>query len=462
MKQYLDLLEKIVHSSTYKDDRTGTGTFSLFGHQMRFDLSEGFPLVTTKKVHFKSIVHELLWFLKGDTNIKYLQENGVRIWNEWRQPYSLNRDVVFIDPVKSEFDSPYLGDFSTKGLNAAKNSVDDKLRNLWVKMMKRCYDSSSHNFHLYGALGVRVCKAWHDVQVFVDDVKQIPHWYYKLNDWSNFELDKDYYGSKLYSKDTCVWLRTDENNLYTKATKPLEITDDMGVKKFYISLNNAASSLNIPSSTLSRFVNENPKILKGNNKQFVKWSFQVAELNGKLPRFELIKEGSLGPVYGEQWRNFNGINQLTQVIDRIKKNPDCRRIIVSAWNPAEIDNMALPPCHCLFQFVVIDGKLSCQLYQRSADVFLGVPFNIASYSLLTMMMAQVCGLEAGEFVHTIGDAHLYINHMEQAKIQLSRQMRALPTVRINPDVKDIFSFQFEDFELIDYNPHPPIKAKVAV
>lgn len=261
MKQYHDLLEKLVNSSTYKDDRTGTGTFSLFGHQMRFDLSKGFPLVTTKKVHFKSIVHELLWFLKGDTNIKYLQENGVRIWNEF----------------------------------------------------------------------------------------------------------------------------SDEN-------------------------------------------------------------------------------GSIGKGYGYQWRNWNGsgIDQIAKAVDTIKNNPDSRRIIVSAWNVEQLEDMQLPPCHAFFQFYVADGKLSCQLYQRSADVFLGVPFNIASYSLLTMMMAQVCGLEAGEFVHTLGDAHLYKNHLEQAKLQLSRQMRALPTVKINPDVDDIFSFRFEDFELLNYNPHPTIKAKVAV
>ncbi len=261
MKQYHDLLEKLVHSSTNKDDRTGTGTLSVFGHQMRFDLSQGFPLVTTKKVHFKSIVHELLWFLKGDTNIKYLQENGVRIWNEW----------------------------------------------------------------------------------------------------------------------------ADEN-------------------------------------------------------------------------------GSIGKGYGYQWRNWNGsgIDQIAKAVETIKNNPDSRRIIVSAWNVEQLDEMQLPPCHAFFQFYVAEGKLSCQLYQRSADVFLGVPFNIASYSLLTMMMAQVCDLEAGEFAHTLGDAHLYKNHLEQAKLQLSRSPRSLPSIKINPHVDDIFSFQFDDFELIDYNPYSHIKAKVAV
>jgi len=264
MQQYLDLMRMVRDTGTHKEDRTGTGTISVFGHQMRFDLSKGFPMVTTKKLHLKSIVHELLWFLDGDTNVKYLQDNGVRIWNEW----------------------------------------------------------------------------------------------------------------------------ADEN-------------------------------------------------------------------------------GDLGPVYGGQWRSWqraNGqtIDQITGLIDQIKNNPDSRRLIVSAWNVADVPNMALPPCHCLFQFYVADGKLSCQLYQRSADIFLGVPFNIASYALLTMMIAQVCDLGVGDFVHTLGDAHLYTNHLEQVELQLSRETRPLPTMKINPDVKSIFDFKFDDFELVGYDPHPHIAGKVAV
>ena len=264
MKQYLDLMRHVRDNGTKKEDRTGTGTLSVFGHQMRFDLSKGFPVVTTKKCHLKSIIHELIWFLSGDTNIKYLQDNGVRIWNEWAD-----------------------------------------------------------------------------------------------------------------------------------------------------------------------------------------------------------EEGNLGPVYGYQWRSWpkadgGHVDQIAQIIDQIKNNPDSRRIIVSAWNVGEVENMALPPCHMMFQFYVADGKLSCQLYQRSADIFLGVPFNIASYALMTMMVAQVCGLEVGDFVHTLGDAHLYSNHLEQTDEQLSRQPYALPTMKINPDVKSIFDFKFEDFELLNYEAHPHIKGMVAV
>lgn len=270
--QYLKLLKSVMDEGSTKDDRTGTGTVSMFGAQMRFSLQEGFPLLTTKKVHMRSIVHELLWFLRGDTNIKYLQENGVKIWDEW--------------------------------------------------------------------------------------------------------------------------------------------------------------------ATL---------------------------------------EGDLGPVYGKQWRDFSGVDQISWVIDEIKRNPTSRRLIVSAWNPSVLPDiskspnqnaaegkMALPPCHCLFQFYVLDGKLSCQLYQRSADIFLGVPFNIASYSLLTHMMAQVCDLEVGDFVHTFGDLHLYSNHMQQALIQLGREPKNLPTLMLNPDVNDLFAFTYEDIAVVHYDPHPGIKAPIAV
>jgi len=264
MKQYLNLLDRILTEGVTKTDRTGTGTKSVFGHQMRFDLADGFPLLTTKKLHLKSIIYELLWFLRGDTNIGFLKEHGVSIWDEW----------------------------------------------------------------------------------------------------------------------------ADEN-------------------------------------------------------------------------------GDLGPVYGRQWRSWpdgrgGTIDQISQVVEMIKKHPDSRRMVVTAWNPADIDKMALPPCHCLFQFYVSEDRLSLQLYQRSADTFLGVPFNIASYALLLMMMAQSCGLKAGEFIHTTGDTHLYLNHLDQARLQLSREPRELPTMEINPDVKNIFDFRYEDFTLVNYNPWPHIKAEVSV
>ena len=288
MKQYLDLCKTILNEGTKKEDRTGTGTISYFGYQMRYDLSKGFPLVTTKKVHLKSIIHELLWFISGSTNIKYLVDNDVKIWNDW--PYDIYKKS---DAFQGE-----------------------------------------------------------TIEEFAEKIK--------------------------------------ESDEFAK-----------------------------------------------------KW-------------------GNLGPVYGKQWRNFGGVDQLADLICQIKTNPTSRRLIISAWNVPEIKDMALPPCHCFMQFYVNDGKLSCQLYQRSADVFLGVPFNIASYALFTMMIAQVTGLKPGVFVHTLGDAHIYLNHVEQINLQLSREPRELPTMKINPNVKSIFDFKYEDFELENYNPHGRIKGKVAV
>ena len=298
MKQYLDLLARIKNEGVVKTDRTGTGTKSVFGHQMRFDLSQGFPLLTTKKVFLKGIIHELLWFLNGDTNIKYLVDNGVHIWdNDAYRHYNELCIKEGVLPVSME-----------EFLRAAQEGIDSPI--------------------------------------------------------------------------------------------------------------------------------------------------------------EGYKFGDLNHVYGYQWRswprpNGDAIDQIQQAVDLIKNSPDSRRIIVSAWNVADVEKMALPPCHTLFQFYVADGKLSCMLYQRSADTFLGVPFNIASYALLTMMMAQVCGLEAGEFVHTLGDTHLYLNHFEQVDEQLSRTPRTLPKMKINPNVKSIFDFKYEDFELSDYDPYPTIKAPMS-
>lgn len=288
MKQYLSLIEEILENGVKKSDRTGTGTISVFGTQRRYNLRESFPLLTTKKVHWKSVVHELIWFIQGDTNIKYLVDNGVRIWNEW----------------------PF------------------------------------------------------------------------------------------------------EN--YKKSTE-------------------------YQNETLEEFA-EKVK----NDAQFAK------------------KYGNLGPVYGKQWRDFEGVDQLAEVVNTLRTNPDSRRIIISAWNPPHIKEMALPPCHAFIQFYVANGELSCQLYQRSADVFLGVPFNIASYALLTLMLAQVCGLKPGEFVHTTGDTHIYSNHIEQVNEQLKREPKKLPTVKLNPNIKEIWDFKFEDVELEGYDPHPLIRGKVAV
>jgi thymidylate synthase len=459
--QYLNLLSHVMGNGNDRSDRTGTGTRSVFGAQMRFDLSEGFPLLTTKRVHFKSVIVELLWFLRGDTNVGYLREHGVTIWDEWRRRYTLDRPTVLVEPRKPAPGAEYDGDFSVAGHGFV--DIDRKLGDAWVRMMRRCYDPSHHRYGGYGALGVTVAPEWHDPSVFVRDVKTLPHWDYKAAEWSGFELDKDYYGASQYGPETSVWLSTEENNMYTSSAKPIEVVEADGTGHGpFVTQADAARAVGIPTSTLSRFLTGPPKVLKGANKRFLGWEFKEY-VSDRLLRLELIAHGDMGRIYGAQWRDFGGVDQIANVIEQIKTNPDSRRLIVSAWNPAEVDYMALPPCHTMFQFYVHDGRLSCHLYQRSGDLFLGVPFNIASYALLTHIVARLTGLGVGEFVHSLGDAHIYHNHFDQVRTQLGRRPRDLPTIRITDRGQTApEDFEFLDLGLANYDPAPSIPAPVAV
>ena len=465
MKQYLDLMRHVLTNGVDKHDRTGTGTRSVFGAQMRFNLSEGFPLLTTKRVHFHSVVHELLWFLRGDTNVRYLQENGVRIWNEWRRPWPSNRPLVCVEPRPRER-VPYNGDYSFAGVNASAGSVEGKLAAAWKNMLRRCYDPTAHNYKHYGAKGASVCKHWHDASTFIRDVQNIPHWEYKLRNWNSFELDKDYWGANHYSPDTCIWLPKSENVPNT----PFGIVFPDGTEQWFLSYAEAAEQTGISKTSLYRFVSEGlPSMLKGATKRVAGWEFIPHRRDGSLVRRALVPAGDLGPVYGKQWRSWEAvdgriIDQLSDVINQIKTNPDSRRLIVSAWNVGELDQMALPPCHLLFQFYVAHGRLSCQLYQRSADLFLGVPFNIASYALLTHLIAHECGLGVGEFVWTGGDVHLYSNHFGQAKEQLIREPRDLPDLHLSDRRvwPGVFKLRASNIWLENYDPYPAIKAPVAV
>lgn len=455
MKTYLDYLSHIMKNGEEKTDRTGTGTISVFGYQMRFNLQEGFPLVTTKKCHLRSIIHELLWFLKGDTNIQYLKENKVTIWDEWRQPWTENREIVAVNKIEKQYE-PYNGDFSYD-----KDAILDHfhgliLANLWEEIMRNCYDKNAKDYDSYGKRGVSVCKRWHGVMNFIEDVQKLPHWRYKTKDWNNFELSKDYYGANQYAPDTCVWSHKKEDVPYDwiKVTKPdcEELIIDG-----YSNSSKVISSANLATSG------------KLTNKELKDWKFEKINQpeSPVLYRKKLIDDGDLGPVYGHQWRSWptadgRYIDQITKIIEDIKNNPDSRRHIVSAWNVGELDKMALAPCHAFFQFYVANGKLSCQLYQRSADSFLGVPFNIASYALMTYMIAQQCNLEVGDFVWTGGDCHIYSNHFEQVKTQLARKPRPLPKLIIKRKPDSILDYKFEDFEIEGYDPHPAIKAPVAI
>ena len=522
--QYEEFLLDIQNNGHSKGDRTGTGTSSLFGCQMRFDLSAGFPLITTKKVHAKSVIAELLWFLSGSTNNNDLEAMGSTIWREWRAPYKLDRKMVLV-PKKSAVPSPfYVGDFSSAGF--AVGSEDAKLAGVWVKMMRRCYDPSHHRFPQYGGRGATVAQAWHDVRAFVESVKTIPHWYYKSKDWNNFELDKDYWGAFQYGPTTSIWQHT---KLNTPASKGILMVAPDGTEMLALGLADAAEKSGIAATTLNRVVSgTHAGIFKGKNTRIADWTFtEVPDSESDLLiRPELTEDGDLGPIYGRQWRSWpvrsthvndtgkrvagseSTIDQISEAIRLLKTDPDSRRIIVSAWNVAELSDMALMPCHAMFQFYTrelnsseraaeferrVNGvagakalvdkymdtpmkevpaffdvqgiptrALSCQLYQRSADAFLGVPFNIASYALLTHMMAQQCNMVVGEFIWTGGDCHIYDNHKDQVALQLSREPRPFPQLKLARKPDSIFDYKPSDFIIEGYDPHGPIKAPVAV
>lgn len=365
-KTYLNLLREVLENGTERSDRTGTGTIGIFGAQMKFDVSERIPLLTTKKININNIIHETLWmFVHGSTNIKYLQDNGVNIWNEWCQedfsypPRSRLKGWVKIKPTK-EFEE-YTGDFSTVGLNAVKNSLEDSLRNLWVKMMKRCYDESSHNYKFYGAKGVFVDKSWHDVRTFVKDAQNLPNWKSKKTSWNLYELDKDYYGSSYYSKETCTWLHTAENNLYID--KPLQIIDDSGSSFVYLSYQEASDSLNIPKTNLYRWVTEGlSEKCNLEYRKYLNYSFSNIEKEGFVYRY-LFTNGYLGPIYGTQARRYqswkyetmvdeeNGtgyavpvfeeIDQIKNVINSLKTDPYSRRHVMTLWNPSTVPSSSL-------------------------------------------------------------------------------------------------------------------------
>ena len=454
---YEQLLQQILINGKEKSDRTGTGTRSIFGAQMRFDLRDGFPLITTKKVHFRSIVAELIWFLSGSTNVKDLQAMGCTIWDSWRAPWPVDRKMTLVERVEMPYQPQISGIQSTA---SPESDVDKKLLSAWSKMMDRCYNESAHNFRHYGAKGVSVNADWHDPGRYISDAKTLPHWWYKQRDWNRFEMDKDYYGSNQYGPSSCIWLPKDENvpSDYIYAKSP------SGDEMFFEGTNRAARALGVSASSLHRFISEGmPTILKANNKKMAGWEFAIAHHPHGLVRRELVADGEMGPIYSQQWRSFGagGIDQIASLIRGIKEDPHGRRHIVSAWNPQDIPRMALAPCHALFQFDVTDGKLSCQLYQRSADMFLGVPFNIASYALLTHMVAQQCDLQLGDFIWTGGDCHIYSNHLDQVCEQLSRTPRDWPAIMLRK-ADDIFSYSIDDVELFGYDPHPAIKAPVAV
>lgn len=491
-QEYIKACQHILEHGVEKSDRTGTGTKSVFGVQMRFNLQDGFPLLTTKEVHWHSVVTELLWFLMGDTNIGYLRDNKVRIWNSWSvQNFSHLDDTrkgVWIPSRKREY-TPYTGNFSTTTVEAFHG--ERLLKNQWRKMMLRCYDVNAHNYSNYGGKGISVCKEWHDCATFIKEVKTLPNWELKLNDYDSYELDKDYYGSNIYSKETCIWLHKSENSLYIG--NPIQITYSDGECEIFHSFSELEKHTGLSSTTAHRWLKSGvPKTKKQGAKAYSNIvSIQNVFRENHVYRKE-TRLGEIGPMYGKQWREWEveqwddfgcaytfWEDQIQTLIKSIKEDPDSRRHLVSAWNVSNLPDsklspqenvklgrMALAPCHYSFQCYVADGKLSMLVNQRSADMFLGVPFNIASYSLLTHMIALVCDLEVGELIWSGGDCHLYLNHLDQIKEQIKRyeggKMHPAPTLELNSNIKDIDLFTHEDIHIHNYKHEDKISAPVAV
>lgn len=449
--QYLDLLSDVLENGVYREGRNG-GTYGVFGRQIRFDLNRGFPLLTTKKVHWKSVAVELFWFLRGDTNIKYLHDNGVTIWSEWAdnsrgwlgpvygKQWRRIEKISWVTPKIFQIPDIELNNNKVAGVGTGGEfrSIDEKLYSIWNGMLHRCYDTKKESeVKYYKNNNIFVDERWHHFPNFVDDVKKLEGWELKKAFWEDYSLDKDFYMSNKYGPETCKWACKTSQNINTSRASNgiIQITRPDGVVFITMNAKEFARDYGLDFSHVYKCI-ESGKLYDGF-------------------KFERIYHSD-----SNYYPRVTYIDQIKNVIASLKNDPNSRRHIISSWNPDELGQMALPPCHCLFQFFVENGRLSCQLYQRSADIFLGVPFNIASYALLTHLIAREADLEVGEFVHTFGDLHLYENHVEQAKLQMERTPLSMPQIDIATD-KGIFELEFKDINLIDYNSHPAIKAEVS-
>lgn len=458
---YHGLLNNILTNGIDKGDRTGTGTRSVFGAQAKFDLREGFPLLTTKKVYTKSIIHELLWFIAGDTNIGYLLDNNVNIWNEWADANgdvhdSYSKQLIRFEATAPNWSiQPKLEPQVAKVSNLPKPKPTlagvgyygeahsqltwtpeklNRVKKLWKGIINRCYAKKASNYKFYGAKGVTVHPDWHNLHTFCKDISRLPGYENWLNKRGNYELDKDYYGTKEYSISTCVFLPKKIN--VQLQGKPISYGDEV-----FPTVKDVADRFNVSRATIRNWLN-----LRTTPKHPLKYNLEYLHIpEGYMLRPEIYK------------------NQLVEAVQLIKSDPNSRRNVITLWNPSDMHRAVLANCHgSVIQFSVNAGSLDLAMYQRSCDTLLGVPFNIASYALLLEMVAQVTGLKAGMFTHTYGDLHIYNNHKEQVAEQLTRTSFAPPTLKLNPEIKNIEDFRYEDIIIENYKHHAPIKAEISV
>lgn len=454
---YLALLHHVLKNGMERGDRTGTGTLSVFGHQMRFDLEKGFPLLTTKKVFFAGVVDELLWFLSGSTNANDLPERSQSWWSPWAgsdgelgpiygEQYRKARwwytvtPALYDDPEVKRESGKFcgVGDIGLSARNRGQSREMKLLKSTWRDMLKRCYDKNSPAYKSYGGVGVHVAPEWLYFDRFYEDAQRLPGWNLKRTYPDDYSIDKDIRcAANRYSAETCMWASKEEQGWNTRTGTPFTAVSPSGVEHIFPSIGDMCRQYGASPSAVHRC------------------------LNGKLvshhgwTQFTYMKE--------EEVVRFRQVDQVRQAVADLIHAPYSRRHVMNLWNTPAMGRTNLPCCHgTAMQFYVNDGKLSCCMYQRSADIFIGVPVNIASYALLTHMIAQVTGLKVGEFIHTLGDAHLYLNHLDQARLQLSREPFCAPRLDLNPEIRDIDDFKFEDIKIVDYTSHPAIKAPVAV
>lgn len=459
MKQYSDLLKRILAEGHQVPDRTGVGTTELFAERIQFDLEDGFPLLSGKETNFSIVEKELAWMLSGSTNVNDFDST---IWDSWGAQYTVPREIVAVEPIEKEYE-PYNFDLLGASIAGYSSSVSqtqiNKLASTWSRAMRRCYDIEDKDYATYGGKGTSVCKRWHQVSNFIEDVQNLPHWAYKKANWAEFHLDKDYHSSNQYGPETCIWLRQDENAVYKDMVELVQVTDSCGESQVFLSATEAGRAYGCTETTIKSYMQKGVPWKLSYRKQRVR-GHTFDYYSPKTPlRYALIPEGDLGKIYGHNFRHLESGDQIAELVAGLKADPHSRRHIVSSWIPESNKTAALAACHSLFQVNIANGRINLHMYQRSCDMFLGAAYNIAFYALLLELLAFETANRAGTLTISFGSVHIYNNHMPQVEEYLARGRHELPTLQVHSS--DVCAASF-DVSLGHYACGDHIAAKVAV